>query len=179
MARLLYAASPADYFINPDGTPNPTATATAWTARTGGAQLTDLLDASGSATNVVSADNLGGFRFSGPDAYTGSVWVQGSGGTRYEVKPTGMAERIAILEAALTQEIADRIAGDASALVTAQGYTDDVVDAHEAAANPHPQYAIVVDASGTVIGSYKLKVIGAGGAFPSTVDLKTLLFFGG
>lgn len=96
MARKLYGASPADYFIAADGSPVPGATANVYNAITGGSQITDLQNISLVAVTQVVADSFGGFRFYGPDGYTAELWVQAPGGTlRYRVDPSGMATDLA------------------------------------------------------------------------------------
>lgn len=49
---------------------------TAWTARTGGSQITDLLDASGAATATLVGTGADPLLFSGPADGTGALWLQ-------------------------------------------------------------------------------------------------------
>lgn len=67
---------------------------------------------------------------------------------------------------------------DADVLASSQDYTDDQIDAHEQAANPHPQYARLVDGNGNPITGGRLILVGAGGAFPA-VEVGSVLIFGG
>lgn len=80
------------------------------------------------------------------------------------LQPTGM-----------TRLIPDVI--DADILATAETYTDDQIDAHEAAANPHPIYARAVNAAGVPTNT-KFILVGAGGQFPP-VEVGAVLIYGG
>lgn len=105
MARVLYGGSPADYFIDASGTPIPGQTADVYRARTGGTVETDLQDISTSDIDEVTADDVGGFRFYGPDGYRGALWIVPTGGTlRYLVNPTDLADQIATIVALGTLE---------------------------------------------------------------------------
>lgn len=57
---------------------------TAWTAQTGGAQVTDLLDSAGAATSTLTADANGILDFSGPltNPETVSLWLEVVSGLR-------------------------------------------------------------------------------------------------
>ena len=64
MARYLYAASPADYVVDATtGLPIPGAVVTVWSARSGGSQITDLQDLSGTAVASVTANAQGFYAF--------------------------------------------------------------------------------------------------------------------
>lgn len=67
---------------------------------------------------------------------------------------------------------------DSQILANASAYTDTQVDAHEAAANPHPVYASFVDAEGNPI-RVQLVLAGAGEPFPAITAGPGLLFYGG
>jgi hypothetical protein len=86
MARLLYAATPADYVVNSaTGLPQAGVTVTVYTAVTGGTQVTDLLTAAGAAIETVTTDSAGGFRFQGPDGEEDTLWVSTGGASRFAV----------------------------------------------------------------------------------------------
>lgn len=88
MARKLYGAGPGDYFADTSGVPVPNVSATVWTDRLGGQQVTDLLNSSGAPTAYCTADAFGQFRFYGPDNHTDELWVQSPGGLdRYRAAP--------------------------------------------------------------------------------------------
>ena len=62
----------------------PSASVTFWTAQTGGAQITDLLDTIGTPITAATADDVGEFPpIQGPDTDPGTwyMWADGSGGT--------------------------------------------------------------------------------------------------
>lgn len=98
MARTFYGGSPADVIAqvsSDDGDYAPaTAEMTAWTAATGGTQITDLLDVSSSPIVTVTPDALGRVRFYGPDNYSAAIWLQTSGGVRWRIDPADMASRL-------------------------------------------------------------------------------------
>lgn len=77
-------------------------------------------------------------------------------------QPTGMTREIISNEDILAESI---------------NYTDEVVDAHEAAANPHPVYARFVTVAGAPV-AVPLTIAAAGDPFPPVVP-GGLLFFGG
>lgn len=83
MARYLYAASPADYVVDANtGLPIPGAVVTVWSARSGGSQITDLQDLSGTAVSSVTANAQGFYAFYCPDGYTENVWLSTGTGDR-------------------------------------------------------------------------------------------------
>ena len=104
MARHWFGQAPADWIFSV-GTGN-TAVLDAgvdidiWSAKTGGSQYTDLLDASGApVTSLVSGD--GSFlpagtipEFQGPDGVT-EVWVDASAGVRFKLVATDLGADIA------------------------------------------------------------------------------------
>jgi hypothetical protein len=66
---------------------------------------------------------------------------------------------------------------DDTTLASADAYTDAAIDAHEAAANPHPQYARLTTTAGTpTSGRFILAV--AGQPFPP-VEVGSVLIYGG
>lgn len=97
MAYIMFGGSPADFFIDATGTPIPFATATVWTAESGGSQVTDLLSESGAAQTGVVADSFGGFRFQAPDTY-GTLWLDSGAPDRYVIHPTLTGTRVKALE---------------------------------------------------------------------------------
>lgn len=66
---------------------------------------------------------------------------------------------------------------DEDVLGESQAYTDDQIDLHVAASNPHAQYARMVDGSGTAVGGRIIRVA-AGGQFPTVVP-GAILIYGG
>lgn len=117
MARTLYGASPADYFIDAGGTPNKNATASVWTTRTGGLQVTDLQSVDGTSIAVVVADNYGGFRFYGPDGFKTTLWIEGAvAGLRYKADPVDVADRLIALEGEVVRSIDGATPDDAGAV---------------------------------------------------------------
>lgn len=95
MARYLYAASPADYVLDPiTGMPMPGAVVSVWTARVGGSQITDLVALDGvTAVTTVTADGQGFYAFYAPDGMTANVWAESGTGAR---KVTQVTESPAI-----------------------------------------------------------------------------------
>lgn len=100
MPRRMYAASPADYFMDPtSGLPEAGVVAQVFNTITGGSPVTDLLDAGGTPATSVTSDSFGGLRFFGPDDYDAELWVAAPGGTlRYKVEPVDVASRLGALE---------------------------------------------------------------------------------
>jgi hypothetical protein len=76
----------------------------------------------------------------------------------------------------LTRAIPDDINVDV--LAASEAYTDTRMDAHEAAANPHPQYARMVDGALAAILSGRIIKVGAGGQFPPVVQGAVLVYGG-
>ncbi|MCF2130104.1 hypothetical protein L1I79_27280 [Strepomyces sp. STD 3.1] len=93
MARSEYGAGVADFVVQPtDGLWGvaPNAEVTFWSARDGGVQYTDLLDASGAAATSVITDATGALPpFSGPDAVTG-MWAGVGESTRVWIEARGL-----------------------------------------------------------------------------------------
>jgi hypothetical protein len=94
MARTVYGGAPADYVSQAQtvgGYQVPALAAgvvlTAWNARSGGVQLTDLQTIAGVAATVVTSDALGRVLFLGPDGFTEDIWVQDPvSGARYRIR---------------------------------------------------------------------------------------------
>lgn len=92
MARLLYGATAADVTVTQTGQIIPGAVLEAWSAESGGTRVTDLLDASGTPTTVVTSDAYGVVRFWCPDGWASTVWLQGAWGAgRMACKPANVA----------------------------------------------------------------------------------------
>jgi hypothetical protein len=80
MARNLYGCTSADFTLTESGRVVAGATATVWTARTGGTQITDLLDKDSVATTTVTSDAASGsVVFYGPDGERGVLWMDTAG----------------------------------------------------------------------------------------------------
>jgi len=82
MARRTFGGTAADFLTDSRGNVESGGVGTVWTARTGGTQITDLLDANGAPVTTVSAlaSPEGMVLFSGPDDGTSVVWVDFGGG---------------------------------------------------------------------------------------------------
>lgn len=78
-------------------------TYTAWSARSGGTQLTDLLDAGASPITAVTSMSTGEIpEFQGPNGYTGSIYLfDPASATRFEVRPAHLGSRVTAIEASL------------------------------------------------------------------------------
>ncbi|MBK8168425.1 MAG: hypothetical protein IPK64_20950 [bacterium] len=70
------------------------ATATVWTARTGGTQITDLTDIDGDAITLVTSDADGGIRFYGVDGDKDTYWLDTGTGARIAVRPADLTGEI-------------------------------------------------------------------------------------
>ncbi|GDY74120.1 hypothetical protein SAV31267_036050 [Streptomyces avermitilis] len=73
MARHLFGLSPADVTVSQSGTSlvlQPGSVGTAWDARSGGTQITDLTDLSGTPITTVTSDSYSVIGFYGPDGVT-------------------------------------------------------------------------------------------------------------
>ncbi|WP_333742707.1 SGNH/GDSL hydrolase family protein [Streptomyces ardesiacus] len=85
MARHLFGGSTSDYAMERVGNQllvRPGATGTAWTAVTGGTQISDLTDLTGSPITTLTADADGAVAFYGPDGVT-SLYIDFGYGHRY------------------------------------------------------------------------------------------------
>ncbi|MEW2451183.1 hypothetical protein AB0896_27120 [Streptomyces parvulus] len=92
MARNDFGAGVADFVVRPaDGlwTVAPNTAVTFWSAREGGSQYTDLLDASATPITEVTTDSTGSIPpFSGPDSVTG-MWADAGGEKRAWIEARG------------------------------------------------------------------------------------------
>ena len=85
MSRHFFGGSPSDYAMEKVGNQlllRPAAVGTVWDASTGGTQLTDLTDPTGTPATEVTADSDGAVSFFGPDGVT-SLYVDFGYGRRY------------------------------------------------------------------------------------------------
>lgn len=101
MARRPFAGGGDAVVLNYlSGKPIPFATGTAWTARSGGSQLTDLADASGVAlpSSQLRADAAGAVPpFLGPADGTGQLWIDFGNG-RFLLTSTDLEDRVEDIE---------------------------------------------------------------------------------
>ena len=95
MARLRYGGSSGDFVINvSNGRPMAYHVVTVHTERTGGTQVTDLLDINSNPVTSVTADGFGLVAFYGPDGTHETLWLDTGTGARLaciamEYAPTG------------------------------------------------------------------------------------------
>lgn len=92
MPRHRFGGSPADFAMEKVGNQlllRPGSTGTVWDAATGGTQLTDLTDTTGSPVTTVTADIDGAVTFYGPNDVTG-CYVDFSYGRRYALTATDL-----------------------------------------------------------------------------------------
>lgn len=88
MARSLYGATPADVTFDAEtGVLAPEVNVTIWTARTGGTQITDLLNISSAPVTLATSDEYGFLAFYGPDGVTATLWADGDAGSRVALFP--------------------------------------------------------------------------------------------
>ena len=90
MARQMYGATSADFTLTAGGRVVPGATLTVWTARTGGTQVTDLLDRDSVATTTVTSGGDGSVVFYGPDETRDTLWLSSGQGSRVAVRPVSI-----------------------------------------------------------------------------------------
>lgn len=91
MARNMYGATSADFTLTSGGRVVPGATLTIWSARTGGTQITDLLDVDSVATTTVTSDADGSIVYYGPNNDKTVHWADSGVGNRIAVRPTDIA----------------------------------------------------------------------------------------
>lgn len=152
----LYGASPAD-FVGSGTVGSPLIIATAplevWDSLVGGAQVTDLLDATEAPVAVITPDDFGTFRFYAPDA-EGTLWITIDGSTRYAVQPSDLGDRVgdatdavaAAEAAAASAAAAQVIAEDLQATFTGHNHNlSDLADVD--AADRADGYVLVWDES--------------------------------
>lgn len=87
MARNMYGATSADFTVTAAGRVVPGAVLTVWTARTGGTQVTDLLDADSVAATTVTSGGDGSVVFYGPDETRDTLWLSSGQGSRIAIRP--------------------------------------------------------------------------------------------
>ena len=87
MARNMYGATSADFTLTAAGRVVPGATLTVWTARTGGTQVTDLLDVTSVACTTVTSGADGSVVFYGPNNEKATLWLDSGQGSRIAVRP--------------------------------------------------------------------------------------------
>ena len=87
MARNMYGATSADFTLTSGGRVVPGATLTIWSARTGGTQITDLLDVDSVATTTVTSDADGSIVYYGPDNDKTVHWADSGVGSRIAIRP--------------------------------------------------------------------------------------------
>ncbi|MEU4568657.1 hypothetical protein [Micromonospora sp. NPDC023956] len=122
----------------------PGAQLDAWNERTGGAQLTDLVDLDGTPiTTISSSDGTDGFEVGQIKPYRAplpAVWLGEAGnpaGKRVLSLTIDLPEMIA---QAQTNAANAQLAAAAAAAAAAELAQSSSVSGHEAAADPHPQY---------------------------------------
>ena len=84
----MYGATSADFTITSGGRVIPGAVLTLWTARTGGTQITDLLDVDSVATTTVTSAADGSVVYYGPDGDNELHWADSGQGNRIAIRPT-------------------------------------------------------------------------------------------
>jgi lysophospholipase L1-like esterase len=92
--RHLFGGSPADFAMEKVGNQlllRPAAVGTVWDAASGGTQITDLTDLTGTPITVVTADSDGAVSFYGPDG-TASLFVDFGYGRRYALSAVDTGE---------------------------------------------------------------------------------------
>ena len=87
MARNMYGATSADFTLTSGGRVVPGATLTIWSARTGGTQITDLLDVDSVATTTVTSDADGSIVYYGPNNDKTVHWADSGVGNRIAIRP--------------------------------------------------------------------------------------------
>jgi hypothetical protein len=95
--RHQFGGSPSDYAMEKVGTSlllRPAAVGTVWNALSGGTQLTDLTDLTGTPITTVTADSDGAVAFYGPDGVT-SLYVDFGYGRRYVMAATDTGSTLA------------------------------------------------------------------------------------
>ena len=88
MARNMYGATSADFTIASGGRVISGAVLTLWTARTGGTQITDLLDVDSVACTTVTSAADGSVVYYGPDSDKTVHWADSGQGSRVAIRPT-------------------------------------------------------------------------------------------
>ena len=88
MARNMYGATSADFTIASGGRVISGAVLTLWTARTGGTQITDLLDVDSVACTTVTSAADGSVVYYGPNNDKTVHWADSGQGSRVAIRPT-------------------------------------------------------------------------------------------
>ena len=101
MARNMYGATSADFTLTAGGRVVPGAVLTVWTARTGGTQVTDLLDADSVACTTVTSGADGSVAYYGPDDDRSTHWADSGQGARVAIN---LAEPVPTTPAVITGE---------------------------------------------------------------------------
>jgi hypothetical protein len=83
----MYGATSADFTITSGGRVIPGAVLTLWTARTGGTQITDLLDVDSVACTTVTSAADGSVVYYGPDSDLSVHWADSGQGSRIAIRP--------------------------------------------------------------------------------------------
>lgn len=99
----------------------PGTTVTAWTAETGGTQITDLTDPTGVPQTSLTADTLGGLDFFGPDTApeTVSMWLDTGAGDRQLIAASDLPLQVLSLAADVVNLIGSTSAASAAAALAA------------------------------------------------------------
>jgi hypothetical protein len=84
----MYGATSADFTLTSGGRVVPGATLTIWSARTGGTQITDLLDKDSVATTTVTSDADGSIVYYGPNNDLSVHWADSGQGSRIAIRPS-------------------------------------------------------------------------------------------
>ena len=92
MARNMYGATSADFTLTSGGRVVPGATLTIWSARTGGTQITDLLDKDSVATTTVTSDADGSIVYYGPNNDKTVHWADSGVGSRIAIRPVDITD---------------------------------------------------------------------------------------
>lgn len=87
MARNMYGATSADFTLTSGGRVVPGAVLTLWTARTGGTQVTDLLDRDSVACTTVTSAADGSVVYYGPNNDKTVHWADSGQGARVAIRP--------------------------------------------------------------------------------------------
>ena len=90
MARNMYGATSADFTLTSGGRVVPGSVLTLWSARTGGIQITDLLDVDSVACTTVTSAADGSVVYYGPNNDKDTHWAQASQGSRIAIRPVNI-----------------------------------------------------------------------------------------
>ncbi|MGW2932969.1 polysaccharide deacetylase family protein [Streptomyces sp. NPDC001156] len=114
MARHLFGLSPADVTVSQSGTSlvlEPGSIGTAWDARVGGTQITDLTDLAGTPITQVTSDTYSVIGFYGPDGVTNLYLDFGFAGGRTLMQATDLGASITDLQTNKLDATADLRSG--------------------------------------------------------------------